>query len=96
MVIILCRFPGILYHVNKKTNGEMKGGVFTMRTSSLMVGLTAGLAAGAAASMMAAGAMMNPGVRKKVNHTARRAENQMHQLAGKAEHQVHDMMNKFH
>ena len=76
-----------------------------MRTSSLMVGvsreiaspsLTAGLAAGAAASMMAAGAMMNPGVRKKVNHTARRAENQMHQLAGKAEHQVHDMMNKFH
>ena len=42
-----------------------------------MTGLTAGLAAGAVASMMAAGAMMNPSVRRQVNRTARKAENQM-------------------
>lgn len=61
-----------------------------------MTGLTAGLAAGAVASMMAAGAMMNPSVRRKVNRTAQQAENKAHYLAGKAEHQVQEMMNRFH
>ena len=65
-----------------------------MRTGALMTGLTAGLAAGAVASMMAAGAMMNPSVRRQVNRTARKAENQMHQLAGKAEHQMHDGLSR--
>lgn len=61
-----------------------------------MTGLTAGLAAGAVASMMAAGAMINPSVRRKVSRTAQQAENKMHQIAGKAEHQMQDMMHKFH
>lgn len=86
----------LLYRQMENTMRKNERRRFMMRSSSLITGLTAGLAAGAVASMMAAGAMMNPTVRKKVNHTARHAEGQMHQLAGKAEQQMHDVMNRFH
>lgn len=52
-----------------------------MRISSFISGIATGAVAGAVVSMMAAGAMMNPSVRRSAQHAAGKAEHAMHKAA---------------
>lgn len=52
-----------------------------MRITPFISGIVTGVAAGAVVSIMAAGAMMNPTVRKNVQHSARKAESAVHKAA---------------
>lgn len=59
-----------------------------MRVSSFVSGIATGAVAGAVVSMMAAGAMMNPSVRKSAQHAARKTEH----AVNKAAHHVGSMI----
>lgn len=60
-----------------------------MKVSSFVSGIATGAMAGAVVSMMAAGAMMNPSVRRSVKHTAAKADHAMHRAA----HSVSNMVD---
>ena len=55
-----------------------------MRVSPFVSGAAVGMAAGAVASMLAAGAMLNPSVQRSAKHTLRRAEHAVHHAADSA------------
>ena len=52
-----------------------------MHVSPFISGSATGAVAGAVVSMMAAGAMMNPAVRRSAQHAASKAEHAMHKAA---------------
>nr|WP_297171858.1 hypothetical protein [uncultured Agathobaculum sp.] len=52
-----------------------------MHLSPFVSGIATGAIAGAVVSMMAAGAMMNPSVRRSAQHVASKAEHAMHKAA---------------
>ena len=52
-----------------------------MHVSPFISGIATGAVAGAVVSMMAAGAMMNPSVRRSAHHAASKAEHAMHEAA---------------
>lgn len=59
-----------------------------MHVSPFVSGIATGAVAGAVVSMVAAGAMLNPTVRRNAQHMARRAEHSVH----KAAHNVGQMI----
>lgn len=65
-----------------------KGGGQTMRVSPFISGIATGAVAGAVVSMMAAGAMMNPSVRRNAQHAANKAEHAMHKAANNVGHML--------
>ena len=66
----------------------LKGGGQTMRVSPFISGIATGAVAGAVVSMMAAGAMMNPAVRRSAQHAANKAEHAMHKAANNVGHML--------
>ena len=52
-----------------------------MHVSPFISGIATGAVAGAVVSMRAAGAMMNPSVRRSAQHAASKAEHAMHKAA---------------
>lgn len=66
----------------------LKGGGQTMRVSPFISGIATGAVAGAVVSMMAAGAMMNPSVRRSAQHAANKAEHAMHKAANNVGHML--------
>ena len=52
-----------------------------MRVTPFVSGIATGAVAGAVVSMMAAGAMMNPSVRRSGQHAANKTEHAMHKAA---------------
>ncbi len=66
----------------------LKGGGQTMRESPFISGIATGAVAGAVVSMMAAGAMMNPSVRRSAQHAANKAEHAMHKAANGVGHML--------
>ena len=52
-----------------------------MQVSPFISGVAAGAVAGAVVSMEAAGAMMNPSMRRSAQHAANKAEHAMHKAA---------------
>ena len=52
-----------------------------MHVSPFISGIATGAVAGAVVSMMAAGAMMNPAVRRSAQHPASKAAHAMHKAA---------------
>lgn len=59
----------------------LKGGGHFMRVTPFVSGIATGAVAGAVVSMVAAGAMMNPSVRRSAQHAANKAEHAMHKAA---------------
>ena len=59
----------------------LKGGGQIMRVSSFVSGIATGAVAGAVVSMVAAGAMLNPSVKRSAQHAANKAEHAMHKAA---------------
>lgn len=59
-----------------------------MRISPFVSGIATGAMAGAVVSMVAAGAMLNPLMRRSAQHAARKAEHAMHKTADKMEHLI--------
>ena len=59
-----------------------------MRISPFVSGIATGAMAGAVVSMVAAGAMLNPSMRRSAQHAARQAEHAMHKTADKMEHLI--------
>ena len=59
-----------------------------MRISPFVSGIATGAMAGAVFSMVAAGAMLNPSMRRSAQHAARKAEHAMHKTADKMEHLI--------
>lgn len=66
----------------------LKGGGQNMRVSPFVSGIATGAVAGAVVSMMAAGAMMNPSVRRSVQHAANKTEHAMHKAANNVGHML--------
>lgn len=64
----------------------LKGGGTIMHVSPFISGIATGAVAGAVVSMMAAGAMMNPSVRRSAQHAANKAEHAMHKAATSVGH----------
>lgn len=56
-----------------------------MRISPFVSGITTGAMAGAVVSMVAAGAMLNPSMRRSAQHAARKAEHAVHKAADRVE-----------
>ena len=52
-----------------------------MRISPFVSGIATGAMAGAVVSMVAAGAMLNPSMRRNAKHAAHKAEHAMHRAA---------------
>ncbi len=59
-----------------------------MRISPFVSGIATGAMAGAVVSMVAAGAMLNPSMRRSAQHAAHKAEDAMHKTADKMEHLI--------
>lgn len=59
-----------------------------MRISPFISGIATGAMAGAVVSMVAAGAMLNPSMRRSAQHAAHKAEHAMHKTADKMEHLI--------
>ena len=59
-----------------------------MRVSPFVTGMATGALAGAVVSMMAAGAMLSPSVRRSAQHAAGKAENAMHKAADSVGHML--------
>ena len=59
-----------------------------MRVSPFISGIATGAVAGAVVSMVAAGAMMNPSVRRSAQHAANKAEHAMHKAAMGVGHMI--------
>ena len=59
-----------------------------MRISPFVSGIATGAMAGAVVSMVAAGAMLNPSMRRSAQHAARKAEHAMHKTEDKMEHLI--------
>lgn len=59
-----------------------------MRISPFVSGIATGAMVGAVVSMVAAGAMLNPSMRRSAQHAARKAEHAMHKTADKMEHLI--------
>ncbi len=57
-----------------------------MRVTPFISGIVTGVTAGAVVSMMAAGAMMNPTVRKNTRQATRKVGNTMHKAADNVSH----------
>lgn len=66
----------------------LKGGGQNMRITPFVSGIATGAVAGAVVSMMAAGAMMNPSVRRSVQHAANKTEHAMHKAADGVGHML--------
>ena len=56
-----------------------------MRISPFVSGIATGAMAGAVVSMVAAGAMLNPSMRRNAKHAARKVEHAMHRAADRVE-----------
>ena len=56
-----------------------------MRISPFVSGIATGAMAGAVVSMVAAGAMLNPSMRRNAKHAAHKAEPAMHGAADRVE-----------
>ena len=56
-----------------------------MRISPFVSGIATGAMAGAVVSMVAAGAMLNPSMRRNAKHAAHKAEHAMHRAADRVE-----------
>lgn len=56
-----------------------------MRISPFVSGIATGAMAGAVISMVAAGAMLNPSMRRNAKHAAHKAEHAMHRAADRVE-----------
>ena len=59
-----------------------------MRISPFVSGIATGAMAGAVVSMVAAGAMLNPSMRRRAKHEERTEEHAMHKTADKMEHLI--------
>lgn len=59
-----------------------------MRISPFVSGIATGAMAGAVVSMVAAGAMLNPSMRRSAQHAAHKAKHAMHKTADKMEHLI--------
>ena len=59
-----------------------------MRISPFVSGIATGAMAGAVVSMVAAGAMLNPSMRRSAQHAAHKAEHAMHKTADKMDHLI--------
>ena len=59
-----------------------------MRVSPFVTGMATGALAGAVVSMMAAGAMLNPSMRRSAQHAACKAEHAMHKAADNVGHML--------
>lgn len=59
-----------------------------MRITPFVSGIATGAVAGAVVSMVAAGAMLNPTVRRSAQHMANKAERTMHKAADSVGHFV--------
>lgn len=59
-----------------------------MRISPFVSGIATGAMAGAVVSMVAAGTMLNPSMRRSAQHAAHKAEHAMHKTADKMEHLI--------
>ena len=70
------------------THYFLKGGGQNMRITPFVSGIATGAVAGAVVSMMAAGAMMNPSVRRSAQHAANKAEHAMHKAANNVGHML--------
>ena len=56
-----------------------------MKVSPFVSGVATGAVAGAVMSLVAAGAMLNPSMRRSAQHAARKAEHAVHKAADRVE-----------